>query len=106
MRITRANLMVALVEAINKSPKVTMKCGKRANGIKEDDSGVTIFFADGASSHGDLLIGCDGVHSFTRNYHVDPKRNQVYTGLANAFGFVPLAEGQPVHFQVSALNFA
>jgi salicylate hydroxylase len=98
--------MEALVEAINKTPNISMKCGMRAKGIEEDDSGVTMFFADGTSSCGDLLIGCDGVHSFTRNYHVDPERNQVYTGLANAFGFVPLAEDQPVHFEVSALNFA
>jgi len=98
--------MEVLVEAINKTPNITMKCGKRAKGIEEVDSGVTLSFEDGTSSCGDLLIGCDGVHSFTRNYHVDRKRNQSYTGLANAFGFVPLAEDQPVHFEVSALNFA
>ncbi len=104
LRITRASLMLSLVEAVGKTPGITVRYGKRAEGIEEDDSGVTISFTDETSSHGDLLIGCDGVHSFTRNQHVDPKRRQVYTGLANAFGFVPLVKDQPVHFEASALT--
>jgi salicylate hydroxylase len=98
--------MDALVEAIKKSPNITIEFGKQAQSIEEDDSGVTISFADGTPSRGDLLIGCDGVHSFTRNNHVDPERKQTYSGLANAYGFVPLTKEQPVHFEVSALNFA
>ncbi|KAK5663999.1 hypothetical protein OQA88_212 [Cercophora sp. LCS_1] len=107
LRITRADLMAALVKVVDGAPNITLSCGKRATSIREDSSGVTIVFSDGTTSpHGHVLIGCDGVHSFTRNHHVDPTRRQVYSGLANAFGFVPLAEKEPVHFATSAINLA
>ncbi|KAL9111219.1 MAG: hypothetical protein Q9227_004296 [Pyrenula ochraceoflavens] len=106
LRITRASLMEALCEAVSRVPNVNFQCGKRATQINENNSGVQIFFDDGTTVDGDLLIGCDGVHSFTRNSHVEPERRQVYTGVANAFGFVPLQKNQLVHFEGSALNFS
>ena len=31
--------------------------------IEENESGVTLHFADGQFATGDVLVGCDGVHS-------------------------------------------
>ena len=98
--------MEALLEAIKRTPGIRLSCDEHAVGIKEDDYGVTVSFSDGSESSGDVLIGCDGVHSFTRNQHVDPQRIQYYTGLANAFGYVPRRTEHQLHFETSALNFA
>ena len=98
--------MEALVEAVSNTPYITFTCGKRATSISENASGVAIAFSDDSVANGDILLGCDGVHSFTRNHFVDLDRMQQYCGVANAFGFLALQEKQQVHFEASALNFA
>ena len=98
--------MEALVEAVSNRPNITFTCGKQAMSISETASEVSITFSDDSVTHGDMLLGCDGVHSFTRNHYVDPDRKQQYCGVANAFGFLSLADGQQVRFEASALNFA
>lgn len=49
--------------------------------------GVVATFADGTQAFGDLLIGCDGIRSRTRQF-VDPAfPGPVYTGLINTGGY-------------------
>lgn len=49
--------------------------------------GVLATFQDGTQARGDVLIGCDGVHSRTRQF-VDPAfPSPVYTGLINCGGY-------------------
>ena len=68
--------------------------------------GVIVSFEDGTTASGDVLLGCDGVRSFTRNTHVDPSRKQIYSGVSNAFGYAPIKDGELLHFNATALNFA
>jgi salicylate hydroxylase len=104
--------MKALVEAVNRCPTVTFHCGKKTTAITESSTGVTLTFSDGTTAHGDLLVGCDGIHSVARTLHVEPERKEIYAGIANAFGFAPLGgpEGeklrQKLHFRSTAINFA
>ena len=98
--------MEALVEAVQATPGIQLICGKRAQQVNEDAAGVSVSFEDCTKASADLLIGCDGVHSFIRNHHVDPDRKQFYTGVANAFGFLDLRRDEDVHFEVSAINIA
>jgi 2-polyprenyl-6-methoxyphenol hydroxylase-like FAD-dependent oxidoreductase len=44
----------------------------------------------GEEISGDLLVGCDGLHSSVRKLYVDPERNEVYSGKAAAYGFIPV----------------
>jgi 2-polyprenyl-6-methoxyphenol hydroxylase-like FAD-dependent oxidoreductase len=37
--------------------------GKHLISVEEDDSSVTVRFADGTSATGDVLVGADGVNS-------------------------------------------
>lgn len=37
--------------------------GKRVKRIEHDDDGVAVFFEDGTSAIGDILIGADGIKS-------------------------------------------
>lgn len=78
----------------------------RATSIEETADTVTVSFDDGTTAAGDILLGCDGVHSFTRTQHVEPGRKQIYSGVSSVFGCAPLDKDQPLHFETSALNFA
>lgn len=39
---------------------------KSVKSVQEDEEGVEVFCDDGTSERGDLVIGCDGVHSKVR----------------------------------------
>ena len=67
---------------------INIERGKRLQNIETTNSGgVVATFQDGTTSHGDLLIGCDGVHSRTRQL-IDPTfTGVVYTGLMNTGGY-------------------
>jgi len=73
-------------EAERQGIKITR--GKRLQNIAVTaQGGVVATFQDGTSASGDLLIGCDGVHSRTRQY-VDPTfPGAVYSGLINSGGY-------------------
>jgi salicylate hydroxylase len=112
LRITRGEALKGVLAAIDKHPNIKLICGKKTTEIDEDDSGVTITFADGGSARADILIGCDGIHSVARLKHVEPERTAMYSGICNAFGFAPRRhlpsskeDFEPTHFSVSGMNF-
>lgn len=37
--------------------------GKRVQRIEHDDEGVSVYFEDGTSAKGDILVGADGIKS-------------------------------------------
>jgi 2-polyprenyl-6-methoxyphenol hydroxylase-like FAD-dependent oxidoreductase len=60
--------------------------GKRLTAAEETDDRVQVTFADGTEASGDLLIGCDGVHSTVRRV-IDPNAPAPgYAGLVNLGG--------------------
>lgn len=76
---------------------VRMEFGKRlASAFPIIGGRVRAEFADGSSTTGDLLIGCDGIHSTTRSV-IDPSAPKPrYVGLLNFGGYVPhKAIGEP-----------
>jgi salicylate hydroxylase len=96
----------AILKAIAESPNIQLECGKKTTKIEETAESVTLHFEDGAEATGELLLGCDGIHSVARLKHVEPERKSIYSGVSNAFGFAPVREGQDFHFQSTAINFA
>jgi 2-polyprenyl-6-methoxyphenol hydroxylase-like FAD-dependent oxidoreductase len=62
--------------------------GKALSAITHADSQqVTVAFDDGSQATGDFLVGCDGIHSRTRQL-MDPAAPQpTYTGLVSCGGF-------------------
>jgi FAD-dependent urate hydroxylase len=68
--IRRADLYLALRnEAVRRG--IPVEYGKRLAGVTEGGGKVRARFADGSEAEGDLLIGCDGLHSPTRTL-IDP----------------------------------
>jgi 2-polyprenyl-6-methoxyphenol hydroxylase-like FAD-dependent oxidoreductase len=84
--IKRAHLHRALHdEAAQRG--VRIEFGKRLSGAAVTDSGVRAEFEDGSHAVGDLLVGCDGVHSLTRTI-IDPGAPAPrYVGLLNFGGY-------------------
>ncbi|PHM46857.1 FAD-dependent monooxygenase [Xenorhabdus miraniensis] len=63
--ISRKALQEALLQQLDKN---IIHVGAKVTGITENDDGVSVRFADGKETHGDLLIGADGIYSFVRDY--------------------------------------
>lgn len=106
LRITRGDALKGVLAAIEQQKNITITCGKRTVKIDETEEKVTLHFEDGESVSGDLLMGCDGIHSVTRLKHVEPERKATYSGVSNAFGFAKVDPDFKVHFSCTAINFA
>lgn len=83
--IKRAHLHRALhEEAVRRG--VPIEFGRRLIAVDTSDAGVCAAFEDGSRAVGDVLIGCDGVHSTTRRI-VDARAPAPrYVGLVNSAG--------------------
>ncbi len=89
LAIHRAKLQAALFSAL---PAGTVRLDSTLAGFTQNDRGVTARFADGREVQGDLLVGCDGLHSVTRKRLLgdEPPR---YAGLTAWRGVVDDADG-------------
>ena len=82
----RAHLYRALhEEAVSR--RIPFEFGKRLVSAEDTGEGVLATFADGSVASGDVLIGCDGVHSTVRTT-IDPGAPAPrYTGLLGTGGY-------------------
>ncbi|KAJ3035405.1 hypothetical protein HDV00_004003 [Rhizophlyctis rosea] len=87
LRVRRTKFLRVLLEAAEEKG-LEIRYGMKAVGIQEDSSSVTVRFENGTTVSADILLGCDGIHSFTRTSHVAPSIQEVYTGFAGAFQFL------------------
>jgi 2-polyprenyl-6-methoxyphenol hydroxylase-like FAD-dependent oxidoreductase len=86
--LKRADLHRALHEEAARRG-VPIEFSKRLVGAEVTASGVRAQFEDGSYAVGDLLVGCDGVHSITRTI-IDPDAPAPrYVGLLNFGGYTP-----------------
>ncbi|NEB74633.1 FAD-dependent monooxygenase [Streptomyces sp. SID14478] len=91
--LKRADLYSALRdEALRRG--IDIQYGKRLVDVKDTGNGIRAIFADGTEEHGDLLIGCDGLHSTVRTL-IDPTAPApAYSGLIGLGGYT---RGVPVN---------
>ncbi len=81
---------------------VRVEHDKRLVAAEETGEGVRAVFADGSEAVGDVLIGCDGVHSTVRRI-IDPcAPAPTYVGLLNSGGFARGVEvdAEPGRFEL------
>jgi salicylate hydroxylase len=83
-RVLRHDLLHAMIETLEESGGI-FEYGKKTVSISHEQSCVKISFEDGSDVDGDILLGCDGIHSFVRTAIVEPERKPVYSGIANAY---------------------
>jgi 2-polyprenyl-6-methoxyphenol hydroxylase-like FAD-dependent oxidoreductase len=68
-------------------PPQVLRLGARTTGFRQDPTGVTVQFANGAEDRADLLVGADGLHSSTRAQLFGPREPR-YAGYAAFRGLV------------------
>lgn len=67
---------------------IPVEFGKRLTDIETPHGDrVTAYFDDGTEAHGDLLVGCDGIHSQTRRSIFPNAPEPEYTGIIDSGGF-------------------
>src|SRR3954454_3289402 len=62
----RADLLAAMLARLREVGGDVVRLKSRVISYEESADGVAIFFQDGSSAHGDLLVGADGVRSLAR----------------------------------------
>jgi FAD-dependent urate hydroxylase len=84
--VKRGDLQQAL-HAAAEARGIAVRYGARLTDLEQSSDGVTARFEDSSTAHGDLLIGCDGLHSRTRHL-IDPAAPAPhYTGMLCFGGF-------------------
>ncbi|HEY6497102.1 MAG TPA: NAD(P)/FAD-dependent oxidoreductase [Trebonia sp.] len=84
----RAELYAAL-GGLARDRGARVRYGKELTGASVTAGGVEARFADGTTATGDLLIGCDGIHSPVRKA-IDPAAARPrYVPVLNVGGFIP-----------------
>ncbi|KAJ5698191.1 hypothetical protein N7462_000196 [Penicillium macrosclerotiorum] len=91
-RVMRFQLLCALIRVAERHPMVTVQYGKRLSRVEEITDSVHVHFEDGGMDTGDIVLGCDGIHSAVRNLLVEAERKPFYSGWAAAYGFVKAKE--------------
>lgn len=74
--VRRADLLAVLADALDEEV-VTLK--SECTGFRQEDTGVTLFLADGREERGGLLIGADGITSVIRS-QLFPEARPRYLG--------------------------
>jgi 2-polyprenyl-6-methoxyphenol hydroxylase-like FAD-dependent oxidoreductase len=104
MRIKRGDLVDTLMDEIKKA-QIPIHFGKQLSAIHDDVHGVTVKFLDGTTDSGDMLLGCDGIHSQVRTLHVDPAQVPEYSGFSGLFSIIPtVAVPQTTSCQLSGFD--
>jgi salicylate hydroxylase len=81
----RADLLDVVGDAV---PDGWLRLGMRCTGIRADENGIRLAFANGTQVRADVVIGADGVHSVVRGAVTQPSPPE-YSGLCAFRAVVP-----------------
>jgi salicylate hydroxylase len=106
LRVMRRQLLQAMLATLEELG-VVVQYDKKIDTVKQDQHTITATFANGTEVQGDMLLGCDGIHSAVRSKFVQPSRRPEYTGIASAYGIIDAGVlSGPLPFDSSALYFS
>lgn len=108
-RVMRINLSLAMLAAIEKRENINIVFGKtlsKVNPMNEANK-VELLFKDHSRAMGDLLLGCDGVHSAARRKYIDPGKEAKYSGFSLVQSTIKTDSLRTSpHFRATSLNFS
>jgi 2-polyprenyl-6-methoxyphenol hydroxylase-like FAD-dependent oxidoreductase len=108
INILRSRLHQVLREGAERKG-IKMAFGKKLASLSTGEQGVIATFADGTTAEGAFLVGCDGVHSRTRQIINPDAPSPHYTGLISTGGFAQHSSFPPtpdtMHFVFGKLAF-
>jgi 2-polyprenyl-6-methoxyphenol hydroxylase-like FAD-dependent oxidoreductase len=109
-RVMRSELLQAMLAVVQRLENVRIVYGKKVTGVDESPESVNVKFDDGTDATGELVLGCDGIHSATRMQFVEPGRLPNYSGIAGASGFTDVSDvlngGGEMFFKDTALTMS
>lgn len=79
-------------EMLNFWGRDNVQFGKRVCDVEARADGVTAYFTDGTTAHGDFLVAADGTHSVLRPYVLGYTPERRYAGYVNWNGLVQIDE--------------
>ena len=91
--VSRTDLQALLVDEVGAD---NLHLGANCVRVEQNRSSATVYFADGRTATGDVVVGADGVHSVIRGTIVGDVAPR-YAGIANWVGIVPNDGLQPEH---------
>lgn len=90
--VKRAELQGALRGEVTRQG-IPVSFDKKLTGVETPGGqGVVVHFEDGTTARGDLLLGCDGIHSRTRRLVLPDAPTTAYLGLIDCGGFAHVPE--------------
>ncbi|KAJ5279501.1 hypothetical protein N7478_004873 [Penicillium angulare] len=81
LRIKRIDIVSVLKKKAEEAG-INIHFGKKIVQIEEQEDGVKVLFEDGGVDSADLLLACDGIHSFVRSSYVQPGYQPEYSGVS------------------------
>lgn len=94
INILRSRLHQVLREEAERQG-IKIAFGKKLAGLSTGAQGVVATFEDGTTAEGSFLVGCDGVHSRTRQLINPDAPAPCYTGLISTGGFTQHSSFSP-----------
>ncbi|KAE8356117.1 hypothetical protein BDV28DRAFT_2504 [Aspergillus coremiiformis] len=106
-RVMRIILSVAMIAVVERTKNIRIVFGKKLIRGEETEDHALLHFHDGTSATGDLVLGCDGVHSATRSRWVSPEHPSEYTGISFLQTVIDTRSIQsPIHFHSTSMNIS
>ncbi|PWY65616.1 salicylate hydroxylase [Aspergillus sclerotioniger CBS 115572] len=106
-RVMRIILSLAMLKVVERTKNVNIVFGKKLVRGKETKDKATLLFHDGTTATGDLVLGCDGVHSNVRTQWVAPESPSEYTGISFVQTMIDSKQVKaPVHFRSTSMNIS
>lgn len=103
LRVSREAIVESLLDAARTEHQgsVDVRYGMRLKSIREINDGpdgdggkVILDFDNGEVVEGDLLLGCDGLHSTVRRRYVEPTRSETFTNRVVVMGYADVGDGK------------
>ncbi|GIJ92546.1 hypothetical protein Asppvi_001824 [Aspergillus pseudoviridinutans] len=104
-RVLRNALFRAFLAVTRKYTQISVVFKKKLASASTTGEKVTLQFNDGTTAIGDLLLGCDGVHSAVRTQLIDPDNHSEYSGVSFIQSLATTDRATlPTHFDQTAIH--